>query len=143
MPRHVLNLYPARTVHPFHALLLGGAFALFLAAMLADWAYAVTYEIQWKNFAAWLLVGALVFNGVAILFALFDTARGLGRGIVFTLLMLACFALGVIDAFVHAKDAWAAMPMALVLSIVTLVLSAATAWFGLATIRPALKGDAL
>lgn len=142
MPHSRLNPAPGRPLHPLHAVLLGGAMPLFLGTMLADWAYGASYEVQWTNFAAWLLIGALVFNGFALLFALFDLVRGLGKGWVYTLVLAACFVLGVINAFVHAKDAWAAMPMALVLSVVCSTLILVATWFGFASIR-IRKGDAL
>ena len=50
-------------VHPVHAVLLAGTVPLFLGAMLSDIAYSASYEIQWSNFASWLIVGGLVFGG--------------------------------------------------------------------------------
>ena len=53
------------SIHPLHAALLAGTVPLFLGALLSDIAYARTYEIQWANFASWLIVGGLV-SGEAI-----------------------------------------------------------------------------
>ena len=64
-----------RPLHPLHAILLGGVFPLFLGALLSDTAYYRSFEIQWKNFASWLLVGGLVFVGLALLWALIGLAR--------------------------------------------------------------------
>ena len=58
------------TPSPLHALLLAGSVPLFLGALLSDIAYYNSYQIQWSNFAAWLIAGALVFCGLALLFAL-------------------------------------------------------------------------
>lgn len=58
--------YP-RALHPLHAVLLAGTIPLFLGALLCDLAYAASYEIQWSNFASWLIVGGLVFGGLALL----------------------------------------------------------------------------
>lgn len=128
--------YP-RPLHPLHAVLLAGTVPLFLGALLSDWAYSASYEIQWKNFASWLIVGGLVFAGFALLAALIGLLRGRRRrrSIVYVLLLLAAFLLGFVNALVHAKDAWATMPEGLILSaIVTLLVLAAT-WLGFSTLR--------
>lgn len=127
-PNHV------RRLHPVHAVLLAGALPLFLGAFLADWAYSSTYEVQWTNFAAWLIAGGLVFVGAALVWAIIDALRGsparkgtswLGAG-----LLAATFALGFVNALVHAKDGWAAMPAGLILSLIVLVLALAAIWAG-------------
>ena len=65
----------SEAIHPIHALLLAGTIPLFLGAALSDFAYASTYEIQWSNFASWLIVGGLIFTGVALVFAIVDLCR--------------------------------------------------------------------
>ena len=127
----------ARPVHPLSAFLLAGTVPLFLGALLTDIAYSSTYEIQWKNFASWLIVGGLVFGGFALLWAFVDLLRG-GRGrrrLFAFLLLLALWILGFLDALVHARDAWASMPMALILSAVVAVLAIAAAALGFSTLR--------
>jgi uncharacterized membrane protein len=98
---------------------------LFLGALLSDWAYATSYEIQWKNFASWLIVGGLVFGGFTLLFALVGWIRAGRRGrrpMLYFLVLLAAWVLGFINALVHAKDAWASMPDGLILSAITALL---------------------
>jgi hypothetical protein len=66
-----------------------------------------------------------VFTGFALLWTLLDVVRlPLGRGprLVAFVLLLAAFVLGIVDELVHAKDAWASMPEALILSGVAAVL---------------------
>lgn len=121
---------------PLHAILLGGTVPLFLGALLSDIAYYQSYQIQWSNFASWLIAGALLFCGLALLFALVNLIRAQRKGghpLVYFLLLLATFVLGLVNAFQHAKDAWAAMPGGLVLSIIVAVLACAAAWVGLHT----------
>ena len=60
---------PRRTIHPLHAVILASAFPLFLGGLLSDMAYRSSYEIQWSNFAAWLIAGAMVFAGLAFLWS--------------------------------------------------------------------------
>jgi uncharacterized membrane protein len=133
---HVLSPGPRqafhrRSLHPLHSMLLGAASSFLVSGFLSDWAYAGSTEIQWKNFAGWLIIGGLVFTGFALLWMLVDLVRlPLGRGprIVAFVLLLAAFVLGIVDELVHAKDAWASMPEALILSGVVAVLAiAATA----------------
>ena len=123
-----------RTLHPLHVVLLAGTVPLFLGVLFTDIAYFNTYEVQWKNFASWLLVGGLVFCGLAALFALIGLVRASGRArktIIYLLLLLCTFVLGLINAFVHASDAWASMPLGLVLSVIATALVFAATWLGL------------
>lgn len=122
-------------LHPLHAVLLAGTIPLFLAAMLSDIAYARTYQIQWNNFASWLLAGGLVFCGLALLWAIVDVVRAGDdrlRALVYLVLVLATWILGFVDALVHAKDAWASMPEGLILSVIVTVLACAATWVGFA-----------
>lgn len=123
---------------PLHATLLAGTVPMFLGALLSDIAYYQTYQIQWSNFAAWLIAGALLFCGLAGLFALVNLLRAdrkAGRPTVYFLLLLVTWALGLVNAFEHAKDAWAVMPLGLVLSAVVTLLACVTTWVGLTNLR--------
>ena len=118
--------------HPVQAVLLASMLPLFLGALLSDWAYSSTYTIQWTNFASWLIAGGLVFAGLALLWAVIglfrtDVRRDRGTWLHFGL-VLATFVVGFINALVHAKDAWAAMPEGFILSGVVLILALAAVW---------------
>lgn len=130
---------PYRSVPgPLHAILLGGTVALFLGALLNDIAYYNTYQIQWSNFASWLIAGGLLFCGLAGLFAIANLLRAdpkSGRPVVYLLLLLVTWVLGLINAFVHAKDAWAAMPTGLILSVIVTLLCVVAAWTGFSNLR--------
>lgn len=111
---------------------------LFIGALLSDLAYDGSYELQWSHFAAWLTAGAMVFAGLALLWALIDLIRKdrkSGSVLLYFLLLLAVFLLGLINSFVHARDAWATMPDGLILSAVLAVLSIAANWIGFSTLR--------
>jgi uncharacterized membrane protein len=126
-------------IHPLHAFLLAGCVPLFIGALLSDWAYSSTYEIQWTNFGSWFLVGALVLAGFALLWAFIDLLRAdgdwRGRPLIYFVLLLAAWILGFIDALVHAKDAWAKMPEALILSVIVAILALVASWLGFSTWR--------
>ena len=122
-----------RPLHPLHAVLLAGTVPLFLGVLLSDLAYSSSYEIQWKNFASWLLVGGLVFGGFTLLWAVIDMFRAAARTtrqVIYVSLLLVLWVLGFIDALVHAADAWASMPAALILSAIVAVLAMAATWLG-------------
>ncbi|WP_313422665.1 DUF2231 domain-containing protein [Stenotrophomonas rhizophila] len=121
-------------LHPFHASVLGGVLPLFLGALLADYAYWSSYEIQWSNFAAWLLVGAMVITTLALLCALVGLARG-SRARAYTALLVLTWVVGFFNSLHHARDAWAIMPGALVLSAIVTVLALLATWVGFARLR--------
>jgi uncharacterized membrane protein len=127
-----------RILHPVHAVLLAGMVPLFVGALICDLAYAATYELQWKNFASWLIVGGLVLGAVTLIWSLFDLRpAGLGRarGPLYFLVLLAIWVLGFINASVHARDAWASMPSGLVLSAIVALLALAATAIGFSRLR--------
>lgn len=118
-------------LHPLNAVLLAGALALFLGALLSDIAYFRSYEIQWNNFSSWLLAGGLVVGAFALLAAIVELFRNRWRvwpALIYALLVLATWILAFIDELEHAKDAWATMPAGLVLSAIVVVLACAALW---------------
>ena len=131
---HAVPRAPGR----WQAFLLAAALPLFLGAVLCDWAYWSSYEIQWSNFASWLVAGGMVFLGIALVCALVDVFRAErrgGRALVQFVLLLVAFVLGFINALVHARDAWAVMPSGIVLSIVVLLLVAVATSMAFAGLR--------
>jgi uncharacterized membrane protein len=123
-----------REIHPVHSILLASILPLFLGALLSDWAYFRSYQLQWSNFASWLNAGALLFAGAALLWAVIDFFRvDVVRGrldALYLLVLLTTFVVGFINALIHAKDAWAVMPEGLVLSILVFLLALASVWLG-------------
>jgi len=130
------SLHP---LHPLHAVLLAGALPLFLGALLSDYAYSTSFEIQWKNFASWLILGALLFSALALLLGLIDMLRAdrrAKRRVLGFLLLLAAWITGFVDTLIHTRDAWASMPEALILSVLAFILALAATWLGFSTRRP-------
>ena len=127
-----------RPIHPLYGFLISAAVPLFLGGLLSDLAYGATAEIQWSNFAAWLIAGAMVFTGFALLWAFIALLRSRpkrGRPLLAFLLLLAAFVLGLINSFVHARDAWGIMPAAPILSGIVTAIIILAAVVGLSTPR--------
>lgn len=128
----------ARPIHALHAVLLAGTVPLFLGGLLSDWAYVHGYEVQWTNFAQWLIAGAMVFTGFALLWSLIDLVRRRPRRgwpLVCFLLLLGMFVLGLINSFVHTQDAFGSMPTGLILSAIAVVLAVVATWTGFSSLR--------
>ncbi|WP_321163785.1 DUF2231 domain-containing protein [Sphingomonas sp. Leaf67] len=127
-----------RPIHPLHAVLLAATVPLFLGALLSDIAYGRSEQVQWNNFASWLIVGGMVFCGCALLWAFIGLLRRHGRtgqALLFLGLLFATFIIGFVDALVHAKDAWAIMPEGPILSFIVTVLAIAATWVGFSSLR--------
>jgi uncharacterized membrane protein len=120
-----------------HAVIAFSSVPLFLGALLSDWAYFNSHQIQWVNFAAWLIAGGLLIAGPVLLWGAMDLLRSPAmrhrRGLIYLTLLLATFVVGLINALVHGKDGWAAMPTGLILSAVVVVLAATASAVGLAS----------
>lgn len=144
-----LLAHPARAgIHPFHAAMLAGAAPLFVGALLADGAYARSYQVEWSNFASWLLIGAMVPATIALVCAMVGWfagrgdpapagAVGGGRRTLYVLVLAAAWAVGFLDALHHARDAWAIMPAAPILSLVAALLACIATWLGFSMLRGA------
>ena len=121
-------------IHPFHAAVLGGVLPLFLGALLADYAYWRSYEIQCANFASWLLIGAMVMTTLALLCGIVGLVRG-SRKLAYVVILAVTWGVGFINCLHHARDAWAVMPAGLVLSVILTVLALIATWVGLSSLR--------
>jgi len=124
-----------RQLHPLHGILLSGTIPLFLGGLLSDLAYSASYQVHWSHFASWLIAGGLIFGGFALLWAVINLIRANRRGrhsLLYALLLLATWVLGFFNSLTHAKDAWAAMPLGLILSVIVVLLACASTWVGFA-----------
>lgn len=111
-----------------HATAFFTSLPLFVGALLSDWAYVSSHQVQWLNFAGWLLAGGLLIAGPSLLWAAADVLSSAARrhrtGMIYLLLLLATVVIGIVNSLVHAKDGAATMPAGLVLSAVVVVLGA-------------------
>lgn len=130
----------SRPLHPLHAILLAFPLPLFLGALLSDLAYTATFHVQWSHFSSWLIAGGLLVGAFALVWALVamfgGESVGKGRRVFYFVTLLAMWVLGLVNSFVHSKDAWATMPEGLFLSAITTLLALVAAWIGYSGLRP-------
>ena len=125
-----------RPLHPLHAIFLAFPIAMFAAALASDITYLRTAEIQWTNFSAWLITGALVFGAPVVLWAIVTLIRGRKRDpgrhhLVYFILVAVMWVAGLVNAFQHSRDAWSSVETTgLVLSIVSTLAALAAGWVG-------------
>ena len=122
---------------PVHAMVVGFPVVCFIGALIADVAYAQSPQVQWANFAQWLLALGEIIGVAAALFGLFDLfmnkremrptiALWHWAGSVTTLV------LGLFNNFVHARDGYTGVvPTGLTLSILTVITVIVTGFLGL------------
>jgi uncharacterized membrane protein len=117
-------------VRPLHGLLLAFPIALFTFALFTDIAYLKTAEVQWTNFSAWLIVGALVFGGLAGVFSIASFVLGRSRRALIHVVALAlAWVLGLVNAFKHSQDAWSSVgALGVILSILCTILVLVAGW---------------
>ncbi len=119
-------IYPRKGVAAYgFDMLTTGAGLCFVGALVTDYTYSRSPDIQWANFSAWLLLFAIVFSGLAGLFGLLVFITNRSREfsalrVLYVLSLIAIFALGMINNFVHSRDAWTSVvPLGLNFSIAT------------------------
>lgn len=122
-------------LHPVQAVLLAGMLPLFIGALLSDYAYSQSYQIQWSNFAGWLTVGGLVFCGFSLLWAVIELFWPSRRRWLLAALLLGTFVVGFVSMLLHSRDAYAVMPGGLIGSILAILLAVAAVVAGFAPPR--------
>ncbi|MDP1026815.1 hypothetical protein Q5H91_06300 [Sphingomonas sp. KR1UV-12] len=123
-------------LHPLHAILLAFPTALFATGLANDITYLNSAEMQWSNFAAWAITGALVFGAPVLLWGAIQafTARQTvwrRRALLYAGLLALMWMAGLVNAFKHSQDAWSSVGTAgLLLSILSTAAALAASWVG-------------
>ena len=92
--------------HPIHPMLVPIPIACFVLTLVTDLAYWKTANMQWANMSAWLLAVGLFASVLAAL-------------------------AGVIDFFIHSRDAYTSVvPTGLLLSALVVAILLVTGWNG-------------
>jgi uncharacterized membrane protein len=122
--------------HPIHPMLVSVPIVCFIGALLTDITYAVTAEIMWADFSAWLLLVGVIIGVLAAIAGLIDflggrRIRALGAAWLHLIGNLIVLVLAFFNALVHTRDAWTSVvPIGLTLSIITVLILPVTGWLG-------------
>ena len=131
--------YPRSTAriggHPIHPMLVPIPITCFVGTLVFDIAYARTADMQWANFADWLLTLGLVVSVFVVLAGLIDflgdrRIRSLRPAWIHAVGNAVALVIAIADAFVHTRDAYGQMPEGLILSALVVLILAVTGWNG-------------
>jgi uncharacterized membrane protein len=119
--------YRSRLVTAVFDLLNPIPYGLFVGALIFDILYAVTDNVLWAKGAAWLVLGGLFFAIVPRLINLghmwIPPRHAVTRieKVDFWLNLLG-IASAIVNAFIHSRDAYAIVPLNVILSTITVAL---------------------
>jgi len=121
--------------HPILRILASFPIACFTCALVTDIAYVQTTNMMWADFSAWLLAVGMaggVVAAIAGLVSLVASRRGRTQRSVWPIVVgsLLVLVIAFFNNLVHSRDAWTSvMPTGLALSVATVLVMLATAWF--------------
>src|ERR1700757_1529538 len=127
---HALTRQPTAQVarHPIHPMLVSVPIVCFIGALLTDITYAVSAEIMWADFSAWLLVIGVIIGVFAAIAGLIDFLenpgiRALGPAWLHLIGNLFVLVVAFFNALIHTRDAWTSVvPTGLALSVITVLI---------------------
>lgn len=134
-----LSEFRSRTFgHPLLLLLVSFPIACIYGALATDIAYAITADMMWADFSAWLLAVGIILGVIAALVglvALFNHRRT-GRPVLpFAICCLLVLVLAFFDNLIHSRDAWTSVvPLGLALSAANVVVILIALWLGSAAV---------
>jgi uncharacterized membrane protein len=108
----------------------------FVGALVTDITYAMTAEIMWADFSAWLLLVGIIFGVLAAIAGLTDflgnrLIRAQGPAWLHMIGNLVVLILAFFNNLIHTRDAWTSvMPVGLILSVITVLILPITGWLG-------------
>lgn len=124
----LLPAWRSRTAAALFDLLDPIPYGMFVGALIFDITYATTRNVFWGKGAAWLVTVGLFFAIVPRFIHLFHVWMPSHREIVTRFdqldfwLYLAGVVAAIFNAFVHSRDAYAMVPLNVVLSAITVAL---------------------
>lgn len=122
----LVELRPSSVANSIYQLLNPIPFGFFVAALIFDAVYFQTAEMMWSKGAAWLITLGLFIAIIPRLINLVHVWIPRGRYVLpaervdFGLNLIGIVA-AIFNAFIHSRDAYAVMPLGLILSVVTVV----------------------
>jgi uncharacterized membrane protein len=126
--------------HPFYSSVTSFPGVCFVLTLLNDIAYWRTGNLQWQNFAEWLLLAGLIVGGLVLLAQGIELLRrgrpASGPGWMYVGGTIIILVLALINSFVHARDGWTAVvPEGLALSFITVMAMLVKGWLGASAAR--------
>ena len=127
----------AKILQPLHGMLAAFPLAFFVAALVSDWAYANSANMQWANFSVWLITGGVIMALIAAAVGIFDALvvrdAVRRRSSFHSILTIVMLVTAIINGFVHSRDGWTSVvPTGIILSAITAILVLVTSWLGYA-----------
>ncbi|HEY4030818.1 MAG TPA: DUF2231 domain-containing protein [Caulobacteraceae bacterium] len=122
--------------HPIHPMLVPFPIVCFVGTLVTDIVYAVTADMQWANFSAWMLSAGLVISVFVVIAGLIDALGDtrilrLRAAWIHVLGNVVALALAVVNEMVHTRDAYTSVvPEGLVLSFLVVLILLVTGWHG-------------
>ena len=122
--------------HPIHPMLAPFPIVCFVGTLVTDTVYAITADMQWANFSAWLLMVGLIVSVFAVIAGLTDAIGDrrilrLRPAWIHVLGNIVALALAVLNALVHTRDAYTSVvPTGLILSLLVVLILLVTGWNG-------------
>jgi uncharacterized membrane protein len=114
--------------HPIHP--------CFVGALLTDIAYAMTAQMMWADFSAWLLTVGVIVGVLAAIAGLIDFLSNRlipvqAQAWPHLIGNLAVLIIAFFNTLVHTRDAWTSVvPTGLILSAITVAILPITGWLG-------------
>jgi uncharacterized membrane protein len=122
--------------HPIHPMLVPFPIVCFVGTLVTDIVYAITADMQWANFSAWLLTAGLIISIFVVIAGLIDALGDmrilrLRPAWIHVLGNVVALALAVLNVFVHSRDAYTSVvPLGLILSVLVVLILLVTGWTG-------------
>ncbi|WP_312166794.1 DUF2231 domain-containing protein [Phenylobacterium sp.] len=119
--------------------LLAFPIALFTGALASDVTYLQTAELQWSNFSAWMIAGALLVGALVLVWSvasvIFPRRTGRIRAGAYLLLVAIMWLAGLFNAFQHSRDGWSSVETTgLPLSLMSTFTALLAGWIGYSTL---------
>jgi uncharacterized membrane protein len=122
--------------HPIHPMLVPVPIVCFVGALLTDIAYAMTAQMMWADFSAWLLTVGVIVGVLAAIAGLIDFLSNRlipvqAQAWPHLIGNLAVLIIAFFNTLVHTRDAWTSVvPTGLILSAITVAILPITGWLG-------------
>jgi uncharacterized membrane protein len=111
--------------------------ACFIVTLITDIIYARSANVAWETFSVWLLTFGLLAAGLFVLVGLFQAfVQGRWPTMILRIGYAVALILSIFNAFIHSRDGYTAVvPTGLTLSVIVVVVLAATWILNLTTAR--------